>query len=64
MVHLFAAYEQAQDCKFREYIADKKVTFEEGSKITADQLMTYALNYYTVCKNREVWGQKAAEEQL
>eukprot|EP00957_Ditylum_brightwellii_P166972 12710974-Ditylum_brightwellii.AAC.1 len=26
--------------------------------------MTYALNYYTVRKNSEVWGQEAAKEQL
>eukprot|EP00957_Ditylum_brightwellii_P040946 3100369-Ditylum_brightwellii.AAC.1 len=39
MIHLFAAYEQAQHFKFREYIANKKVAFEERSKIMADQLV-------------------------
>eukprot|EP00957_Ditylum_brightwellii_P023678 1787040-Ditylum_brightwellii.AAC.1 len=29
-----------------------------------DALMLYTLNYYTVRKNRKVWGQKTAEEQI
>eukprot|EP00957_Ditylum_brightwellii_P031666 2401585-Ditylum_brightwellii.AAC.1 len=64
MIHLFSGYDQAQDCKFKEYISDKKVSFEEGQPITPDALMTYALNYYNVRKNRKLWGQKAAEEQI
>eukprot|EP00957_Ditylum_brightwellii_P068295 5184976-Ditylum_brightwellii.AAC.1 len=29
LIHLFAGYEQAQDCKFCKYIAKKKVKYEE-----------------------------------
>eukprot|EP00957_Ditylum_brightwellii_P069634 5288845-Ditylum_brightwellii.AAC.3 len=57
-------YEQAQDCEFCKYIAKKKVKYEEGILLTPDALLLYALNYYTVRKNRKVWGQKAAEEQI
>eukprot|EP00957_Ditylum_brightwellii_P179967 13708755-Ditylum_brightwellii.AAC.1 len=42
MIHLFLGYDQAQDCKFRDYISDKRVSFEEGQHITPDVLMTYA----------------------
>eukprot|EP00957_Ditylum_brightwellii_P107147 8174731-Ditylum_brightwellii.AAC.1 len=64
MIHLLSGYDQALDCKFRGYISDKKVSFEEGQQITLKALMTYALNYYNVRKNCKLWGQKAAEEQI
>jgi hypothetical protein len=64
MVHLFSGYDQAQDCVFRDYILTKKTDWEEGKPMTPDQLMTYALNKYTVRKNCKIWGQKSAEEQI
>eukprot|EP00957_Ditylum_brightwellii_P153225 11662284-Ditylum_brightwellii.AAC.1 len=65
LIHnLFSGYSVAQDCKFREYIAKKKESFEEGTIMSADEFMTFALNYYTTrCEHKE-WGQKAAEEQI
>eukprot|EP00957_Ditylum_brightwellii_P031314 2373972-Ditylum_brightwellii.AAC.1 len=65
LIHnLFSGYAVAQDCKFREYIAKKKESFEEGTVMTPDELMTYAFNYYNTRCDRKEWGQKAAEEQI
>eukprot|EP00957_Ditylum_brightwellii_P008742 663088-Ditylum_brightwellii.AAC.1 len=32
--------------------------------MSADELMTFVLNYYTTRCERKEWGQKAAEEQI
>eukprot|EP00957_Ditylum_brightwellii_P023827 1798044-Ditylum_brightwellii.AAC.1 len=62
--NLFSGYTVAQDCKFREYIAKKKESVEEGTVMMPDELMTYTLNYYkTRCECKE-WGQKAAEKHI
>eukprot|EP00957_Ditylum_brightwellii_P143173 10908984-Ditylum_brightwellii.AAC.1 len=64
MIHLFSGYQQAQECKVREYISDKKVAFKEGQQIAPDAFMTYTSNYYSIHRNRKMRGQKVAEEQI
>eukprot|EP00957_Ditylum_brightwellii_P005480 419342-Ditylum_brightwellii.AAC.1 len=40
------------------------VSYEEGQQIALDTVITYALVYYSACKNRKAWGQKSAEGHI
>jgi hypothetical protein len=64
MVHLFRGYLQARDANFCQYLERKKETWEEGTDFTPDELMTWALNKYTLLKSRHKWGLESAEDQL
>ena len=64
MVHLFRGYLQARDANFRQYLERKKESWEEGTDFTPDELMTWALNKYTLLKSRHKWGLESAEDQL
>jgi hypothetical protein len=43
---LFEEYEVVEDDKFQNYITNKQVSYEEGTRITPQQLMTTIENYY------------------
>eukprot|EP00957_Ditylum_brightwellii_P194984 14856057-Ditylum_brightwellii.AAC.1 len=62
MVHLFRGYLQARDANFRQYLERKKKTWEEGTDFTLDELMSWALNKYTLLKSRHKWGLESAED--
>jgi hypothetical protein len=45
-------------------LEQKKETWEEGTDFTPDELMSWALNKYTLLKSRHKWGLESAEDQL
>jgi hypothetical protein len=65
MVNLFKGYNKASDKAFRDYISKKEDLYEEGSPITTDDLMTYALTNYQTLTNKGTWNAPdAADEKI
>jgi hypothetical protein len=61
--HLFKGYAAASDNVFKQYILKKKDLFEEGTLISADQLMSYAENKYKIMKQNLTWCAPTKEDQ-
>ena len=65
LTDLFKAYKQASDQKFVEYIELKESDYEDGSDITAEQLMTLAQNKYQTKTENGTWNAPTeAEEKI
>ena len=65
LTDLFRAYKQASDQKFIEYIELKESDYEDGSDITAEQLMTLAQNKYQTKVENGTWNAPSeAEEKI
>ena len=64
MIHLFKAYLIASDREFVTYIKLKKMEHEEGRNcLQPEELMTLALNKYTILHKQNMWNIKSPEEE-
>ena len=60
--HLIRAYRTTPDSTFADYIIRRQDAYEEGLKITAEQLMEGAENKYSALLATERWNQKTPAE--
>jgi hypothetical protein len=64
MINLFKGYQAASDREFVRYINQKKDGYDDGSYLTPEQLMTFALNKNEVLtKQNDLWNAKTAEQE-
>jgi hypothetical protein len=63
MINLFKGYQAASDREFVRYINQKKDAYDDGSDLTPEQLMTFALNKYEVLTKQDLWNAKTAEQE-
>ena len=64
MVHLFKAYLVASDREFISFIKLKKMEHEEGrNRLAPEELMTLALNKFTILHKQNLWDTKSPEEE-
>jgi hypothetical protein len=56
MMNLFKGYASAADDDFVRYIQNKKDAYEDGTKMTTDQLMSSALNKYELKIEDNTWS--------
>ena len=63
MINLFKGYQAASDREFVRYINQKKDAYDDGSNLTPEQLMTFALNKYEVLTKQDLWNAKTAEQE-
>jgi len=54
LINLFKGYKKAKDQQFVKYIQNKENLCDKGTVITADALMTYALEKYKVLNDKDV----------
>ena len=63
MIGLFKGYMAASDREFVRYIKDYKNKYDDDEDITWEQLMTKALNKYTVLKQEGLWNALSPEAE-
>ena len=64
MIHLIKAYLVASNREFVTYIKLKKMEHKEGrNKLQPEELMTLALNKYSILHKQNMWNIKSPEEE-
>ena len=63
LTNLFKGYSACSDPVFRRYIEQKKESYEEGSRITANQLMQWAKTKYNLIVEAGLWNSPTTEQQ-
>lgn len=63
LVNLFKGYSSATDKTFLTYIQHKEDEYDEGGKITADNLMQLVSNKYKVLVDKGAWNTPSSDEQ-
>ena len=63
LTHLFAGYKIASDTKFVAYIELQETQYMQGSSLSAQLLMTQALNDYNTKIINNTWGAPSNEQQ-
>ena len=63
LIDLFKGYSACSDREFIEYIKRKEDSFEEGKKITPDQLMRYSDEKYKTLLQKGTWNAPDANKK-
>eukprot|EP00957_Ditylum_brightwellii_P077289 5873676-Ditylum_brightwellii.AAC.1 len=64
MINLFKGYKAASDAVFVDYIKRLEESYEDGeTNLTAEILMNRAVNKYSTCKSKLIWGALTPERQ-
>jgi len=63
MINLFKGYMCASDGEFVRYMKQKKDSYDDGTDMTPEQLMTFALNKYEILSKQDLWNAKTAEQE-
>ena len=63
MIYLFKGYKTATNEEFVKYITQKEQSYNEGSDLTYEQLMTFAHNDFENSKRNGIWGSKTPDQR-